>query len=131
MDWPHVIEEIEALGRSELNGVRSLMGLALLHAMKIVAWPGHSARGHWEHEAAGFLLQARLGYQPSMRQRLDLPDIHARAMRDLRGLRMDGAAPGPLADALALEAEEIFDQGMDVSGLVARLTPPSTPPAPR
>ena len=35
IDWPHVIEEVEDVGQSELRAVRSLLGRALEHLLKI------------------------------------------------------------------------------------------------
>jgi hypothetical protein len=89
LDWANVIEEIETLGRSEVRGVRSLLRQALTHAMRAAAWPQDPARRHWWNEIRTFLTGARGGFSPSMRHLLDLPEIHADALRDVRDLEMD------------------------------------------
>lgn len=122
VDWPHVIEEIEALGRSELNGVRSHLELALLHAMKLLAWPDHRASDHWRHEIANFLLRARIGYQPGMRQHLDGAVLYRSARRALDKLTMDGLRPGALPDSLLVPVEALLDADLAADGLLALLT---------
>jgi hypothetical protein len=37
VDWEHVIEEVEDVGRSELKTVRSHFRNALIHALKVLA----------------------------------------------------------------------------------------------
>ncbi len=128
VDWPNVIEEIESLGRSELNRVRSFLRLAMLHAMKLVAWPEHSARHHWRIEVENFLTQAAGSFEPSMRQHIDIADLHARALRDWQGLEMDGAEPLPVMQVIDWN---IADRLPDIAELIALLTPPSAPPTPR
>ena len=39
VDWDHVIEEIEDLGRSELNAFASNLVEALVHFLKAAGWP--------------------------------------------------------------------------------------------
>ena len=68
LDWAHVIEEIEDLGSSEIAAVRSLLGQAMLHALKVARWPESSAVNHWFGEAVTFLDQAQERYRPSMAQ---------------------------------------------------------------
>ena len=43
LDWEHVIEEIEDVGKSQLDAVRSLLSLAIEHVLKAAAWPEHAA----------------------------------------------------------------------------------------
>jgi hypothetical protein len=121
VDWPHVIEEIEALGRSELNGVRSHLELALLHALKLLAWPGHRAGDHWRHEIANFLLRARSGYQPGMRQHLDGAVLYRSARRALDKLTMDGLRPGSVPESAELDVQALLDDGLGADGLLALL----------
>ena len=130
VDWENVIEEIESLGASELRAVQSLLRMAVLHALKIVAWPYHSAQNHWMHEILGFLGQAKQGFQPGMAQRLDVPTIYHRALRDILKMRMDGAAPGLLPEALHLDGEDLLDDDFGAIDLVARLNPTARPTKP-
>jgi hypothetical protein len=52
-DWTHVIEEIDAVGRSQLSAVRYLLVQALLHDLKAEAWPQSPQASHWRAEARG------------------------------------------------------------------------------
>jgi hypothetical protein len=120
VDWDHVIEEIEELGRSELRAVRSPYAVALLHALKVVSWPGHGANRTWQVEIATFLLQARERFEPGMRQHLDVAGLYASALRQIEGLAVE-EPPQQVAEATSLTVEELIDPGLTAAGLVARL----------
>ncbi len=81
LDWDNIIEEIESLGRSETESVRSLLAQAVLHLLKLRAWPHSSAARKWRNDAADFLVQAQGIYRPSMAQRLDLGEVLEYALR--------------------------------------------------
>jgi hypothetical protein len=130
VDWANVIEEIESLGASELRAVQSMLSLALLHGLKVLAWPGHSARNHWMHEISNFLLQARQGFQPGMAQKLNAAEVYRRALRELRKMRMDGAPPGPVPDSCAVTPDDLLDEDFGADAMLARISPPEVPPAP-
>jgi hypothetical protein len=80
LDWDNIIEEIETLGRSEVQSVGSLLLQAALHLMKLRAWPNSSARRKWLADADDFMKQARRLYRPSMARLIDLPTVHADAL---------------------------------------------------
>ena len=46
LDVENLAEEIEDLGRSEINKITSLMGQAMVHLLKIVADPTAPSRQH-------------------------------------------------------------------------------------
>ena len=120
LDWPNVIAEIEAVGRSELRAVRAFLGLALLHGLKIVGWPGHASVPHWRGEIANFLLQARHRFEPGMLQHLDLDDIYADARKRALGLGL-GEPVAPLPETVALDAGRLMEPGFGAFDLVAIL----------
>jgi hypothetical protein len=95
IDWPNIIEEIEAVGRSELRAVESLLFQALVHMLKADAWPLSDAVLHWQGEARGFRAQARRAYTSSMAQRLDLAGLYRDALLALPE-KLDGQDPLPL-----------------------------------
>jgi len=105
LDWPHIIAEIADLGISEL---RAVLRLALLHAVKIAAYPDHPARAHWTQELLNVMAQARDGFQPSMAQRLDVAPLHADALRDARLNPID-AQPIPVAERIELDIAALMD----------------------
>ena len=113
VDWPNVIEEIEAMGRAELHACGSLLGQALLHLLKLHQRPDHMAAAHWRAETYGFLTAAQDRFSPSMRQRIGLEKLYQRAVHQLRlatndpdSLRaMPGACPYALDDLLAAPSD--------------------------
>lgn len=96
VDWDHVVEEIEDVGLSELNAVRAYLRLTLVHLLKLRGWPASSACPHWRLEVANFQAEADQRFVPSMRQRLDLPDIYRRALKQIDGATIDGTTAAPL-----------------------------------
>ena len=59
LDWDNLVEEVEAVGRSELHAVQSHLILALLHDLKAEAWPLSRDVEHWRAEARGHRDDAR------------------------------------------------------------------------
>jgi hypothetical protein len=84
VDWPHVIEQLEDVGLSELRACESLLRQALLHLLKLHADPGSPAARQWRGEIVGFLGDARARYTASMAQRLDLAAVWRLALRQLQ-----------------------------------------------
>lgn len=135
VDWEHVIEEMEEVGRSQLDAVRSFLQLTMLHALKVLAWPAHDAADHWTQAIANFLVEAQERFEPGMEQHSDPVAIYARALRRLRRLPpMRGAPPPlPLPDAVAFTAAELRDPDFGVADLMERMRAaqaPLLPPAP-
>jgi uncharacterized protein DUF29 len=120
VDWTHVIEEIEEVGKSEVRAVRSALRQAIVHALKTAAWPENDAARHWRHEAVEFLSQARADFQPGMAQAIDLPALHRRARQAVEALDMD-APPRPLPEAPACTLAEAMDDEVPLGACVARL----------
>jgi len=83
VDWLHVIEEIEDVGLSELNAVQSYLRQILVHLLKAQGWPDHASVPHWREEVAAFQAEAAQRFAPSMRQRIDLDRLYARALKQL------------------------------------------------
>ena len=105
IDWDHVVEEIEDVGLSQLNAVRSHLALILLHLLKLHLWPGDTARRHWRGEIVAFQVRARTRFSPSMRQRIDLDALYRDAVRDAAGLGHEAtpAAISPSACPVTLD----------------------------
>jgi hypothetical protein len=95
IDWPNVAEEIEGVGRSELRSVESLLGQALRHMLKAEAWPLSRDAPSWRADAIDFRQQARRRFVASMRQRIDVADLYADALRALPET-LDGLPPLPI-----------------------------------
>ena len=94
-DWTNIIEEVESVGRSQFHAVESLLVLALLHELKIQAWPSARDVPHWKAEVRGFRRDARRQFTPSMRSKLDLAGLYADAL-DRLPETMDSLVPLPV-----------------------------------
>ncbi len=90
-DWAHIAEEIEDVGRAQFNAVQSHLRLAMLHLLKIRAWPNARDVEHWREEVANHRSDAADAFSPSMRQRVDLPKLYRRAVKALE--RTDDGVP--------------------------------------
>ena len=47
LDWPNIAEEIEDVGKSQVQAVESHLILALLHDLKAEAWPRSLSEPSW------------------------------------------------------------------------------------
>ena len=121
VDWPNVIEEMEAVGRSELRACESFLGQALLHLLKLHAWPGSQAVGHWIEEAEQLLLDASKAFTPSMRQRINLDEIYATAAFRMRRKNDTSGSALPFPGACPYTVDDLLTARPDVEALVARL----------
>ena len=120
VDWANVIEEIEAVGRSEVQAVESHLRQAMVHAMKAAAWPDHMASRKWRNEIGTFLAEARQHFAPSMAQNLDAGTIHRKARRLVMDLDMR-RPPRPLPETTDLTIPDLMDEGFGTDALIARL----------
>ena len=120
LDWVNLIEEVETLGRSETTGVRSFLRLALLHALKVIAWPQSSAGRKWRNEIGNFLAEARDRFTPSMAQAIDVEEVYRAARRQLAGLSMP-STPGPVPERLTMTLGDLLDEELTPDALIARL----------
>ena len=123
VDWANVIEEIESVGRSELQAVRSLLSRALEHLLKIHGWPDGPV-SHWKREARAFLADANRQVSPSMWQRIDLPDLYERARLLVTADDLDGQPSRPPPALCPFDIDDLIVSGKappDLDALLARL----------
>ncbi len=119
VDWPNVIEELQDVGLSELRSCQSLLLRAMTHLVKLHAWPGSQSAAHWRGEAGVFLDDAGQRFTPSMRQRIGLEGLYAKALRRAREATDDAGAPRLLPDACPFGLDELL--AGDLAELTARL----------
>jgi len=81
IDWANIIEEIESVGRSQTSAVESLLLQALVHEFKARLWPDTSYVEGWGNESLLFQAQAAGQFTTSMRQKIDVSKLVARAAR--------------------------------------------------
>ena len=112
VDWPHVIEEISDVGSSELRSVQSYLRQGMIHLLKLHLSPTDLARDHWLTEVEVFLDDAAQRFSPSMRQRIDLDTIFAKARargsRHSAGQILPEVCPWALDDLLAADVDALL-----------------------
>ncbi len=106
-DWDNIAEEIESVGRSELRACESLLTQAMLHILKVQAWPESSATPGWRTEILRFRFEAIDAYTPSMRQRVDVNRLYARALR-LMPVSVDGQPKLPVPDTCPFTLDDLL-----------------------
>lgn len=80
LDWENLAEEISDVGRSQLHAVESHIVMALLHDLKVEAWPLSRDIDHWLAESRGHRADARRHYTPSMQRRIDIEKLYREAL---------------------------------------------------
>jgi hypothetical protein len=113
IDWPNLIEEVRDVGQSLLHACESLLQQAMRHLLKLHAWPASTAVDHWQAEAATFLDDAKRRFSPSMRQRIDLAEVYASALRSVRRLKDQSGAPRPLPDVCPFTLDALLAGDID------------------
>ena len=108
VDWPNLIEEVEDVGKSELNACQSLIQQALIHLLKLRAWPQSTAAGHWRSEVVAFLANAERRFSPSMRRAIDLSRLYQRAVLAARLETDESGQPADLPDACPFTLDQLL-----------------------
>ncbi len=119
VDWPHVIEEVQDVGLSELRACQTLLQRAMTHLLKLHAWPGSQAAAHWRDEAGAFLDDLERRFTASMRQRIGLDGLYAKALRRARATTDDAGVPCPMPGTCPFTLDELL--AGDIATLVAKL----------
>jgi hypothetical protein len=112
-DWDNIAEEIDSLGRSETRACTSAIMQMLLHELKIAAWPNSTAVPGWTDEVAVQRMEAAEAFAPSMRRKIDVAKIYARALHEFRKMpaTIDGQPPLPVPDACERTLDELLADG--------------------
>jgi hypothetical protein len=115
VDWEHVAEEIEDVGRSELATVQSLTRQILIHLAKAVSLPDPQLNENWRKEAATFHDDLLDRLSASMLARIDIEKLWQRAIRradDDLAAYGQSLAPG-LSRACPLTMRDVADAEFD------------------
>jgi hypothetical protein len=107
LDYEHLIEELEALGREQKNAVESLVIQIIQHLLFYQYWSSQREdnQRHWRVELIGFRTQLELRLTTNLRNhlsnRLDYLYGKARKMAEVKtDLKLPSASPYTLADIL-------------------------------
>ncbi len=130
LDIEHVAEEIEDLGRSELQRVTSFLVLVLQHLIKLHAAPASRDAAHWYQETSNFQASARRSFSPGMRQKIDVDEAWADAWHGARRFLDDlGSDEDASGGACPFTLDELLAKSFDIGTAVAKLAAPrGTPP---
>ncbi len=126
LDLEHVAEEIEDLGRSELNAVRSLIRNILVHLLKCAADPESRAVAHWQAEVRAFQDDLVAQYARSMAQRIDMDALWRRAVDLAAGeaAALDQEPMARLTEDCPFGLDDLLADHFDAGRMVRRLTAP-------
>jgi hypothetical protein len=131
LDLENIVEEIESVGRSEFNTVKSLLRLILIHLVKTWCDPDAEAVVHWASEVRNWHFQLLDAISPAMKSRIDLDQIWQQAVRqahaDLLAQRRDSQA-GRIETALdrricPVGLEALCHSEFDLAEALATLPP--------
>lgn len=122
VDWPNVIEEVQDVGLSALRSCQGSLSQGMAHLLKLHAWPASQSAARWREKAGAFLDDAERSFTPSMRPRVELDDLYAKALRRARLVTDDAGTPRPLPEACPFTLDRLL--AGDVVELVATLSMP-------
>jgi hypothetical protein len=94
LDVEHLAEEVEGLGRAELNAVESYIEQIIAHLLKLDFSGLSEPRDHWRREIEAFRMSLRRRITPSIRRRIEdsLPELYGNAVW-LAGRRLAQTEP--------------------------------------
>ena len=122
LDVENLAEEIEDLGRSEINKIHGHIQQALVHLIKIVADPNSEARRHWQQEVGGFVVPVRRSWSPGYRQRIDMEEIWADAREEAGNALAAYDVPLPaLPDTCPFPVDLFVETGFDTAAAIEHL----------
>jgi len=121
VDWPHLIDEVEDLGKSVVRAVQSALVRLMEHAAFLALAPDdHRDRCHWLVKMKAFRNQAVDDYAPSMRQILTPRlDRDWETARDRAAAKFD-VDPALLPEKRPFTLAELL-HALPVEALAARL----------
>ena len=105
LDWEHLAEEVEGLGRSELHALASQIRRVIVHLLKLEFSPATGPRRGWRETVrnARAEIESLLQSDPGLRPRLS------------------GLIAGESVRAGRLAAAALADRDEDAAGVLARL----------
>lgn len=123
LDWENVIEEIESVGRSDIERVVSALSQMLIHVLKYASAPGTQPTRSWRKEVLVFQASAHRNYRASMRQLIDWQRLWTSSMTiadaslNVFGEKLLGGLP----DRMPFTPEEMTAEGFDMDTALERL----------
>ncbi len=125
LDLENVAEEIEDVGKSELNRVESFLRQILIHLIKAASVANDHPLRHWEREVSVFHLDLRKDLTRSMRRKVDMDEAWRAASikADVELDKEGDAIVAGLPKSCPFSIEEIADENFAFYAFVERLRP--------
>ena len=89
--------------------------------LKLHAWPGSPAAAHWRDEVGTFLADVEDRFAPSMRQRIALDELYAKALHLAQRATDASGEAQPLPETCPFVLEELLAAQPDLAKLVTKL----------
>ncbi|GLK79976.1 DUF29 domain-containing protein [Methylopila turkensis] len=122
LDLENVAEEIESVGRSEFDTVRSHLRNILRHLVKIAADGDADPVVHWLGEIRTFQSDMIDRLAPSMRGRIDMDAVWRRAVKEARADFADRGQILPLfPETCPVTFESVASEDFDPRATAAKL----------
>lgn len=122
VDWPRVIDAVEAAGRALLREAEAEAAHALQWHLMLAAHPRAANREEWRRAAERGRRASRTDAAAGLAARLDLRRLYARALREVRLLGALGeAGPPTLPAECPLTLDEWLGEDFDTEGVALRL----------
>jgi len=115
LDVAHLAEEVEDLGRSELNKVFHHLVQLVAHLLEYTHVGRADPHRHWRSEIRNHQRQARKAFTPGMRQHLDADEIWAEAVRLANDKLLDFGDPTlPPSIPRAFDLTDLLAEAFDI-----------------
>lgn len=123
LDWEHLAEEIEDVGNSALNAVRSFLRQFLLHLIKAAYSPQQALAPRWGDEAIRFHGDAVDRLTPSMKPLIDIEALWSRAVQGAKAsLALYGESFTQAPPVMCpFSLDELTNSSFDVGAAIDRL----------
>ena len=111
LDLENLIEELESLGRNDLNKVRSLLRQIIIHILLLEYWQEEHDRNyrHWQGEIIAFRDDLNNSLTTTLKNKLvqELDHIYNVAVKVV--VQKTGLASNPFPDNCPYSLEQLFD----------------------
>ncbi|NEP55959.1 MAG: DUF29 domain-containing protein [Symploca sp. SIO2G7] len=111
LDLEHLIEELESLGKRDLNKVRSLLRQIIVHLLLLEYWQEEQERNHrhWQGEITAFRADLRDALTTSLENKLkeDLEFIYRTALKIV--LQKTGLPQNTIPDNCSYSFQQLLD----------------------
>lgn len=122
VDWPRVIDAVEAAGRGMLREVEAETVRALHWHLMLAAYPRAANREEWRQAAERGRRASRVHAAEGTAPRIDLRRLYARAVREVRLLgRIGEAGPSAVSVECPLLLDEWLGEELDTEAVLRRV----------